>query len=192
MMLHSGITLRRFVRLLRDSSALKTGEQHCEQRLHRLLGTPIWMHSLGPSATAHPRRTAWPQRTTESGGRATVAFGDWLIETLFGVSPTAQTFATVPLSPGVPADRVAALRKAFMAAFADKDLLAEARLAKDQPAAITFEAALELFKTLHIPTMRPGSQEQAIRIFFKALHAAHPPAAHGDQDTRHRCRTRSR
>jgi integrase len=52
-----------------------------------------------------------------------------------------------------------------------KDLLAEARIAKDQPAAMTFEAALELFKTLHIPNMRPGSQEQAIRILSKRFTA---------------------
>jgi hypothetical protein len=52
-----------------------------------------------------------------------------------------------------------------------KDLLAEARIAKDQPAAMTFEAAFELFKTLHIPNMRPGSQEQAIRILSKRFTA---------------------
>src|SRR5262249_58113645 len=34
------------------------------------------------------------------------------------------------LPPGVPADRVAALRKAFMAAFADPDLLAHAQKVK--------------------------------------------------------------
>jgi integrase len=52
-----------------------------------------------------------------------------------------------------------------------RDLLAEARVAKDQPAAMTFEAALELFKTTHIPTMRPGSQEQARRILSKRFTA---------------------
>lgn len=53
-----------------------------------------------------------------------------------------------------------------------RDLLAEARLAKDQPITMTFKATFELFKTIHIPTMRPGSQEQAIRILstrFAAL-----------------------
>lgn len=53
-----------------------------------------------------------------------------------------------------------------------RDLLAEARLAKDQTVGITFDAALELFKTVHVPTMRPGSQEQAIRLlsrYFTAL-----------------------
>lgn len=43
------------------------------------------------------------------------------------------------LPPGVPADRVAALRKAFMAAFADKDLLAEAKKMKLDIEAISGE-----------------------------------------------------
>jgi hypothetical protein len=53
-----------------------------------------------------------------------------------------------------------------------RDLLAEARTRKEQPAAITFQAALDKFKALHIPTMRPGSQKQAIRLLstrFSAL-----------------------
>jgi integrase len=52
-----------------------------------------------------------------------------------------------------------------------RDLLAEARIKKDQPAAMTFQAAVEKFKSLHIPTMRPGSQKQAIRIFAKRFTA---------------------
>jgi hypothetical protein len=54
-----------------------------------------------------------------------------------------------------------------------RDLLAEARLSKeDEPAAMTFTAAFDQFKAIHIPTMRPGSQEQAIRLLttrFAAL-----------------------
>jgi len=41
--------------------------------------------------------------------------------------------------PGVPADRVAALRKAFMAAFQDKELLAEAARIKLDVEAISGE-----------------------------------------------------
>ena len=52
-----------------------------------------------------------------------------------------------------------------------RDLAAQARLAKDEPLAMTFGTALNLYKTLHVPTMRPGSQEQAIRLlkYFTAL-----------------------
>ena len=46
-----------------------------------------------------------------------------------------------------------------------RDLLAEARLSKeDGPVAMTFTTAFDQFKAIHIPTMRPGSQEQAIRL----------------------------
>lgn len=53
-----------------------------------------------------------------------------------------------------------------------RDLLAEARTRKDQPAAMTFAAAFETFKALHVPSMRPGSRKQAVRLLstrFKPL-----------------------
>src|SRR4029077_16536919 len=48
-----------------------------------------------------------------------------------------------------------------------RDLLAEARLKKTAPVTMTFSAALEQYKALHIPTMRPATQKQAIRLLFK-------------------------
>src|SRR5215204_2491421 len=55
-----------------------------------------------------------------------------------------------------------------------KDKQAEARLAKAAPITMTFKAALELFTTHHIPTMRPGSQAQATRLLTKRFSQLHP------------------
>jgi hypothetical protein len=43
-----------------------------------------------------------------------------------------------------------------------RDLLAEARLAKEVPISLSFHEAKEQFKKLHVPTMRPGTQKACI------------------------------
>jgi integrase len=55
-----------------------------------------------------------------------------------------------------------------------RDLLAEARLKKDEERRpTTFGTAFEQFKRVHVPTMRPGSQQHCVRLLttrFASLH----------------------
>ena len=49
-----------------------------------------------------------------------------------------------------------------------RDLLAEARVrTTEEPAALTFGKALDRFYQLHVPSMRPGSQQQCTRILTR-------------------------
>jgi integrase len=53
-----------------------------------------------------------------------------------------------------------------------RDVLAAARLKKDEPVSLTFAAARDQFLKLHVPTMRPGTQKECTRILstrFKAI-----------------------
>jgi integrase len=52
-----------------------------------------------------------------------------------------------------------------------RDLLAEARFKKSTPVSLTFDAALEQFKRLHVPTMRRLTQKECTRLLTRRFTA---------------------